>query len=96
MQALIQTDTSFQYSWQKVEKTYTEACLGRLNVSERPSVNQSRSTQSTIVGTTKSFIAQYERLKIEEKEVRLLRVIMHGYCAHLDSSLFISTGQCVL
>lgn len=65
VQALIQTDTSLRYSWQKAEKTYTEACLGRLNVSERPSVNQSRSTQSTIVGTTKPFIVQYERLKME-------------------------------
>ena len=65
VQALIQTDTSLQYSWQKAEKTYTEACLERLNLSERPSVNQSRSTQNTIVCTTKPFIIQYERLKME-------------------------------
>ena len=65
VQTLMQTDTSLQYSWQNAEKTYTEACLGRLNVSEHPSVNRSRSTQSTTVSTTKPFIAQCERLKME-------------------------------
>jgi hypothetical protein len=64
VQPLLQTNSSLEHS-EKAENTYTEACLGRLNVSKCPTVNQSRSTQSATVTTTKPFTVQHERLKME-------------------------------
>ena len=65
VQAIPQTNTSLEHS-KEAEKTYTEACLGRLDVSECPNINRSVSaTQSTAVSTTKPFTLQHERLKIE-------------------------------
>lgn len=76
VRAPVQTDTSSQCS-KIAERAFTEACLGRLNtsVAECPArVNQS----STVVGTTRPFAAQYERLKMEslqhtmEKQIKVV------------------------
>lgn len=64
VQAIPQTNTSLEHS-KEAEKTYTEACLGRLDISECLSVNRSISTQSATVSTTKPFTMQHERLKTE-------------------------------
>lgn len=77
VQALMLSETSLQ-EYEKAEKTFAEACLGRLNISECPSVNKSRSPQHIEICTARPLTAQYERLKIESLQHRMETQIKVG------------------